>query len=137
MEATPIGYACPGVDITFTCHKTSNTGATVSNVRWRLTRSTGGSDVIPQLSLSQSSRCSYLYSRYNNLPILVTLYNSYSTLNITADDQLDGLMTECVLVSDTTERETIQIQITRMSVLILIQSIQLSMIVYRATLITN
>ena len=91
----------------------SNAGAAISNVRWTLMRD--GTEVVPQLSLTQGSGCPYLYSYYNNLPIMVTLYDSYSILNITADDQLNGIMVECSLISDTVERETIPIQITRKS----------------------
>ena len=110
LTVTPASTTCPGVDMTFICSKTSTAGASISNIRWKLLRD--GTEVIPQLALSQDG-CSYLYSHYNSLPILITLYNSYSTLNITADEQLDGLSVECLLVSDTVERETLQIQIMR------------------------
>ena len=110
LTVTPVGTTCPGADVTYLCRKTSNTGASISSIRWKLLRD--GTDVIPQLSLSQGG-CSHFYSRYNNLPILVTLYDLYSTLNITADNQLHGLTVECILISDTVERETLQIHITR------------------------
>ena len=99
--------------MTFTCQKTSNDGAALSNVRWTLMRDS--IEVIPQLTLTQGSGCPYLYRYYNNLPIMVALYNSYSMLNTTADSQLHGIMVECLLVSNTVERENIPIQITRKS----------------------
>lgn len=46
---------------------------------------------------------------------MVTLYNTYSTLNITADNQLHGITVECLLVSSTVERANMPIQITRES----------------------
>lgn len=116
LTVTPVDYACPGEDMTLTCRKTSNDGATLSNVRWTLMRDSA--EVIPQLALTQGSGCPYLHRYYNNLPILVTLYDSYSTLNITADDQLQGIMVECLLLSNTIERERIPIQIIRKSIII-------------------
>ena len=117
LTVTPVGSACPGEDMTFTCQKTSNDGAAaaLSNVRWTLMRD--GVEVIPQLTLTQGSGCPYLYRHYNNLPIMVTLHNLYSTLNVTADNQLHGIVVECLLVSDTAalERESVSIQITRKS----------------------
>ena len=116
LTVTPAGATCPGIDMVFTCHKTSDSGATVSNVRWKLIRSS--TDLVPGLALTQGQGCSHQYNYYNNLPIMVTLYDSYSTLNITADDQLNGLMVECLLVlSDgRAEIESLQIQITRKSI---------------------
>jgi hypothetical protein len=100
--------------MTFTCQKTSNDGAALSNVRWTLTRDS--IEVIPQLTLTQGSGCPNLYRHYNSLPIMVTLYNSYSTLNVTADGQLHGITVECLLVSSTVERANIPIRITRKSI---------------------
>ena len=101
--------------MTFTCQKTSSDGAAaaLSNVRWTLMRD--GVEVIPQLTLTQGSGCPYLYRHYNNQPIMVTLQNSYSTLNVTADSQLQGIMVECLLVTDTAavERESVPVQIMR------------------------
>lgn len=99
--------------MTFTCQPASNDGVSLLNVRWTLTRDT--IQVIPQLTLTQGSGCPYLYRHYNNLPIMVTLYNTYSTLNITADNQLQGITVECLLVSSTmpVERANMPIQITR------------------------
>ena len=99
----------------FMCHRTSASGGTVSSVRWRLTRD--GTDVVPQLALTQGRGCPRLYEYYNGHLIVITLCDSYSTLNITADDQLDGLVVECVLlISDAVEREMLQIQIIRKSI---------------------
>ena len=116
LTVTPAGATCPGIDMVFTCHQTSESETTVSNVRWKLIRS--GTDLVPGLALTQGQGCSHWYNYYNNLPIVVTLYDSYSTLNITADNQLNGLMVECLLVlSDgRVERESLQIQITRKSI---------------------
>ena len=105
LTVTPVDNTCPGEDMTFTCQKTPNDGTAVSNVHWTLTRDR--IEVIPQLTLTQGSGCPCLHRNYNNLPITVTLYNSYSTLNVTADSQLQGLMVECLLISSTVERETI------------------------------
>ena len=98
--------------MTFTCRNASND---LLSVRWILIR--GSSEVIIELALTESSRCPNLYEHYNNLPIVVTLYNSYSTLNITADDQLHGLMVEClpVIIGIPPKAETIPIQIARKS----------------------
>ena len=99
----------------FICrHRALANGGTVSNVRWRLTHD--GTDVVPQLALTQGRGCPHLYEYYNRHLIMITLYDSYSTLNVTADDQLDGLVVECVLISDTVETEMLQIQITRKSI---------------------
>jgi hypothetical protein len=97
--------------MTFTCRKSSNDGTTHSNVRWTLTRD--GIEVIPQLTLTQGSGCHNLSRHYNSLPIMVTLCNSYSTLNVTADGRLHGITVECLLVSSTVERANVPIQITR------------------------
>ena len=78
-------------------------------------------EVVSQFTLTQGSGCSYLYRHYNNLPIVVTLYNTYSTLNITADNQLQGITVECVLVSSTVERANMPIQITRESRTLVVQ----------------
>lgn len=114
LTVTPGDIPCPGVDMAFICHRTSESGGTVSNVRWRLTEH-DDTDVVPQLSLTRGRGCPHLYDYYNSHLIMVTLYDSYSTLNITADGQLHGLVVECVLISDTVEREALQIQITRKS----------------------
>ena len=114
LTVTPVGNACPGEDVAFICQKTSNDGAALSNVRWTLMRDS--IEIIPQLALTQGSGCPYLYRHYNNLPIIVVLYDSYSTLNVTADSQLHGIMVECLLVSNTVERENIPILITRKSI---------------------
>ena len=108
--ATPASPACPGENMIFTCHSTSSTGDTVTNVRWRLIRD--GTSVIPQLTLSQGES-PLRDSNYNGHLITVTLLSTFSTFNTTAIDQLNGLILECALVSDTIEQETLQIQIAR------------------------
>ena len=125
LTVTPGGITCPGVDMAFICRRTPASGGTVTNVRWRLTdghtdvrwRLTDGhTDVLSSpLALTQGRGCPQLNDYYNSHLIVATLYDSYSTLNITADGQLHGLIIECVLISDNmpVERETLQIQITR------------------------
>lgn len=107
LTVSPVGMVCPGVGMTFTC----STGATstVSRVRWRVTNE--GTDVVDQLSLSQNGGCSHLYQYYNGLLITVELSEFHSTFNITADIQLGGLRSECLIDSDTIQREVFQIQI--------------------------
>lgn len=101
----------------FICHRTSESGGTVANARWRLTESDGRTDVLSSpLALTQGRGCPQLNGYYNSHLIVATLYESYSTLNITADGQLHGLIVECVLISDMVETETLQIQITRKSI---------------------
>ena len=98
----------------FICRRTPASGGTVTNVRWRLTD--GRTDVLSSpLALTRGGGCPQLNDYYNSHLIVATLYDSYSILNITADDQLHGLIIECVLISDNmpVERETLQIQITR------------------------
>ena len=115
LTVTPGGITCPGVDMAFICRRTPASGGTVTNVRWRLTESDGRTDVLSSpLALTQGRGCPQLNGYYNSHLIVATLYDSYSTLNITADGQLYGLIIECVLISDImVETETLQIQITR------------------------
>ena len=100
----------------FMCRIASTSGA-VTSIRWRLRRD--GTDVVPQLALTQGSGCSHTYSHYGHVPITTTLHDSYSTLNVTADHSLDGLVVECLLVisSGAVQRETQQIRIVRKSVI--------------------
>ncbi len=95
----------------FICRRTLESGGTVMNVRWRLTEPDGTDVVSPPLALTHGRGCPHLNGYYNTHFIMVTLYDTYSTLNISADGQLHGLVVECVLISDTVERETVQIQI--------------------------
>jgi hypothetical protein len=86
------------------------------NVRWRLTEPDGTDVVSPPLALTHGRGCPHLNGYYNTHFIMVTLYDTYSILNISADGQLHGLVVECVLISDTVEREAVQIQIARKSI---------------------
>lgn len=117
MTVSPAGgTTCPGASMTFKCTASDSSG--VASVRWRLTRN--GADVISQISLTQggSGDCSHAdVSDYGDYAILVTLCASYSTLNTTANNQLDGIQVECLLIAigQMVDVETLQIQITRTS----------------------
>ena len=88
----------------------------ISSVRWRLTRN--GADVIPQIALIQQiGPCSHRTSSYGDdheTVIAVTLCTALSTLNVTASDQLDGIVVECLLITPgVSDVQTLPIRITR------------------------
>ena len=110
LIVSPVGDACPGEGMTFTCRK--NDGGSISHVRWTLKR---GTTDLRQLTLARNG-CLTEYRHYNSLQITATLCDSYmySTLNVTADNQLHG-MVECFIFDHDNLKATIPIRITRKS----------------------
>ena len=105
LTVSPVGDACPGEGITFTCRK--NDGGNILHVRWTLKR---GTTNLRQLTLARNG-CLTEYRHYNSLPIIVTLGDSYSTLNVTADNQLHGIVVEYLILHS--PKATVPIRITR------------------------
>ena len=119
--------------MTFKC---SSGGATISSVRWRFIQN--GADVIPQIALiQQGGGCSQRTSTYGdglNNVITVALCTAFSTLNVTASVQLDGILVECLLIiSGVTDVQTQLIRITRKCLNLMTASIAmlLTVVVYR------
>ena len=105
LTVSPVGDACPGEGMTFTCRK--NDGGNILHVRWTLKR---GTTNLRQLTLARNG-CLTEYRHYNSLPIIMTLGDSYSTLNVTADNQLHGIVVECFILHS--PKATMPIRITR------------------------